>query len=279
MDRAAAGAGGRLPGQLLLADQAAQLGRAAAEGGGGPGQAGHAGVQLLLGLLADGPDPLQLAELAPHLGLGGGAGLLGLGHALVELDGPLAGDLQAAQDVLVGADHVAEGDRPLQQVAQVAGLDDHGQAGHPAGHVGAADLLGQPPLLAVLVVCGRLQGDHGGGPALAGHGQLGRGRGQPRPGPGDGLVGGGQGARDRPGVGPGVAQHRLDLAHAPAGPLQLPIHRGTPLGFPGPLRLLVAGRRVGEQQQRHRHGPERNHPRTSGPLKPFCRIDRTGEVL
>src|SRR5215216_7750840 len=86
---AGAGASARccpLPGQLLLADQAAQLGRAAAQGGGRSGQAGQAGVQLLLGLLADGPDLLQLAQLAPHLGLGGAAGLLGLDHGVVEPD-------------------------------------------------------------------------------------------------------------------------------------------------------------------------------------------------
>jgi hypothetical protein len=107
-----------------------------------------------------------------HPGLGPGPGPLGPGHVPVELGGPPAGHLQAAQDVLVGADHVAEGDRPLDQVAQVGGLDDHGQAGDPAGHVGAPDLLGQPRLLAADLAGGRPEGDQGVGPPAAGRSQL-----------------------------------------------------------------------------------------------------------
>jgi hypothetical protein len=168
----------------------------------------------------------------------------------VQPGGPPAGQLQPAQDVLVGADHVAQGDRPLHQVAQVGGLDDHGQAGRRAGHVGAADLLGQVGLLAADLVGGRLQGDVRVGPPAPGRGQLGGGDGQPLPGPDNRLVGGGQGGRDRAGVGPGVAQHPLDLAQAATGL--------------GQLVPLVRDRRVGEQHQRRHRGDQRDHPRPYG---------------
>ena len=56
-------------------------------------------------------------QLDPHPGLGRHPGLLGLDHPVVELDGPLARHLQPAQHLLVGADHIAQGDRPLHQVA------------------------------------------------------------------------------------------------------------------------------------------------------------------
>jgi hypothetical protein len=50
------------------------------------------------------------------------SGPLGPDHAGVELHGPPAGQVEAAQDVLVGADPIAHGDRPLDQVTQVGGL-------------------------------------------------------------------------------------------------------------------------------------------------------------
>jgi hypothetical protein len=77
VDRSAASAGGPPPGQLLLPDEAPQLGRPGPQGGRGPGQPGHPGVQLLLGLLSYRPDPFQLADLGPHPGLGRDPGLLG----------------------------------------------------------------------------------------------------------------------------------------------------------------------------------------------------------
>jgi hypothetical protein len=223
-----------------VADQAPQLGRAAAQGGRRPGQPGHPGVHLLLGLLTHRPDPLHLADVAPHLGLGRGLGLLGLDHGSMQPDRSPAGQLQSAQHVLVGPDHIAEGDRPLQQVAQVAGLHDHGQPRHTAGHVGPADLPGQPRLLPGDLVGGRLQGDQRRRPTSPGRLQLAGGRSQPRPGHGDGHVGGGQGVGDRSGVGSGVGQYRLDRPQAPAGLVEL-----VP---------LVGGRGVGEQQERGDHG-------------------------
>jgi hypothetical protein len=102
---------------------------------------------------------------------------------------------------------------------------------------------------------------HGVGPAPPGHVQLGLGRGQPGPGRGHRLVGRGQGGRDRTGVGAGVAQHRLDRTELAPGPVQ--------------LGLLIGGHRVGEQQQRHHGGHQRNHPRTPG-HQSGCFLGSTG---